>query len=164
MIPNNTYASFERFTRVVEDLGLMETEVTQVAGAYHTLQSDLEALLAIYDDKEAWYKEQNETTRSTHSGLSQVRYEYRRVDATRRLLRADLTGVGTTLETIGGKYQQRQSQLEALRHELNSELQWLQEVVGSLDPPGESRQQSAHSAEATRKALSQGPKPPSPIK
>ncbi|XP_019731488.1 death-associated protein kinase 2 isoform X2 [Hippocampus comes] len=133
MIPNNTYARFERFTRVVEDLGLMETEVTQVAGARHTLQSDLEALLAIYDDKEIWYKQQSETTRKQ---LSQVRYEYRKVEATRKLLRADLTGVRTTLETIGGKYQQRQSQLEALRHELNSELQWLQEVVHFLDPPG----------------------------
>ncbi|XP_061630463.1 death-associated protein kinase 2 isoform X1 [Phyllopteryx taeniolatus] len=130
---NNTYASFERFACVVEDIGLMETEVAEVTGAHPTLQGDLEALLAVYNDKEAWYKEENESTRKQ---LSQVHYEYRKVVATRRLLREDLTVVGTTLESISGKYQHRQSQLDVLRQELNSELQWLQEVMSSLEPQG----------------------------
>ncbi|XP_077423564.1 death-associated protein kinase 2 isoform X1 [Vanacampus margaritifer] len=133
MTPNNTYASFERFARVVEDIGLMESEVAQVAGAHRTLRGDLEALLAIYNDKEARYKEESESTRKR---LSRVCYEYRKVEATRRLLRDELTGVGSTLESISGKYQQRQNQLDALRQELDSELQWLQGVVSSLDPQG----------------------------
>ncbi|XP_077372961.1 death-associated protein kinase 2 isoform X3 [Festucalex cinctus] len=133
MTPNNTYASFERFAHLVEDISLMETEVAQVAGAHRTLRGDLEALLAIYDDKEAWYKEESESARKR---LSRVRYEYCKVEAAGRLLREELTGVGATLESIGGKYQHRQTQVDALRQELNSELQWLQEVVSSLDPQG----------------------------
>ncbi|XP_061679076.1 death-associated protein kinase 2 isoform X2 [Syngnathoides biaculeatus] len=132
-IQNNTYASFERFACMVEDIGLMATEVTQVAGAHHTLQGDLQALLAICTDKEARYKEENESTRRQ---LSQVHYEYRKVEGTRKLLREDLTAVGTTMESISEKYKLRQSQMDTLTQEMNSELKWLQEVMNSLGPQG----------------------------
>ncbi|XP_071391247.1 death-associated protein kinase 2-like isoform X1 [Centroberyx affinis] len=133
MPPNNTYANFERFAHVVEDISLMETGLSEVAGARHTLQGDIEALLSIYNEKEAWYKEESESARKQ---LSQVRYEFRKVEATRRLLQEDMKAVDASLESISGKYHQRQSQLNALRQELNSELQWLQEVMGSLHPEG----------------------------
>lgn len=133
MPQNNTYANFERFAQVVEDVGLMETGLSEVAGARHTLQGDIEALLSIYNDKEAWYKEESETARKQ---LSQVRYEFRKVEATRRLLQEDMKAMDASLENISGKYSQRQSQLDALRQELNSELQWLQDVMSSLHPEG----------------------------
>ncbi|XP_073327827.1 death-associated protein kinase 2 isoform X2 [Pagrus major] len=133
MPQNNTYANFERFAHVVEDVGLMETGLSEVAGAHHTLQGDIDALLSIYNDKEAWYKEESEATRKQ---LSQVRYEFRKVEATRRLLQEDMKAIDASLESISGKYSQRQSQLDALRQELNSELQWLQEVMSSLHPEG----------------------------
>ena len=133
MPQNNTYANFERFAHVVEDVSLMETGLSEVAGAHHTLQGDIDALLSIYNDKEAWYKEESETTREQ---LSQVRYEFRKVEATRRLLQEDMKAIDASLESISGKYSQRQSQLDALRQELNSELQWLQEVMSSLRPEG----------------------------
>ena len=133
MPQNNTYANFERFAHVVEDVSLMETGLSEVAGAHHTLQGDIDALLSIYNDKEAWYKEESETTRKQ---LSQVRYEFRKVEATRRLLQEDMKAIDASLESISGKYSQRQSQLDALRQELNSELQWLQEVTSSLHPEG----------------------------
>ncbi|XP_044049253.1 death-associated protein kinase 2 isoform X1 [Siniperca chuatsi] len=130
---NNTYANVERFAHVVEDVSLMETGLSEVAGAHHTLQVDVEALLSIYNDKEAWYKEESEAVRKQ---LSQVRYDFRKVEATRRLLQEDVKAIDATLESISGKYSQRQSQLDALRQELNSELQWLQEVMSSLHPEG----------------------------
>lgn len=130
---NNTYANFERFAHVVEDVSLMETGLSEVAGAHHTLQGDIEALLSIYNNKEAWYKEESETARKQ---LSQVRYEFRKVEATRRLLQEDMKAIDASLESISGKYSQRQGQLDALRKELNSELQWLQEVMSSLHPEG----------------------------
>lgn len=133
MPQNNTYANFERFAQVVEDVGLMETGLSAVAGARHTLQGDIEALLSIYNDKEAWYKEESETARKQ---LSQVRYEFRKVEATRRLLQEDMKAMDASLENISGKYSQRQSQLDALRQELNSELHWLQDVMSSLHPEG----------------------------
>uniref|UniRef100_A0A3B4YUJ2 non-specific serine/threonine protein kinase n=1 Tax=Seriola lalandi dorsalis TaxID=1841481 RepID=A0A3B4YUJ2_SERLL len=130
---NNTYANFERFAHVVEDISLMETGLSEVAGSHHTLQGDLEALLSIYNDKEAWYKEESETARKQ---LSQIHYEFRKVEATRRLLQEDMKAVDASLESISGKHNQRQSQLDALRQELNSEMQWLQEVMSSLHPEG----------------------------
>ncbi|KAM6926652.1 death-associated protein kinase 3-like [Lycodopsis pacificus] len=133
MPQNNTYANFERFAHVVEDVSLMERGLSEVAVAHHTLQGDIEALLSIYNDKESWYKEESETARKH---LSQVRYEFCKVEATRRLLQEDLKSIDASLESISGKYSHRQSQLDALRQELNCELQWLQEVMGSLHPEG----------------------------
>ncbi|XP_068169931.1 death-associated protein kinase 2 isoform X1 [Antennarius striatus] len=133
MPQNNTYANFERFAHVMEDVNLMEAELSEVAGAHHTLQGDIEALLTIYNDKEAWYKEESETARKQ---LSQVHYEFRKVEATRRQLQEDMKAIDSSLESISGKYSQRQRQLDALRQELNSELQWLQEVTSSLRSEG----------------------------
>lgn len=133
MPQNNTYANFERFSHVVENVSLMETGVSEVAGAHHTLQGHIEALFSIYNDKEAWYKEESESTRKQ---LSQVGYELRKVEATRRQLQEDMKAIDASLESISGKYSQRQSQMDALRQELNSELQWLQEVMSSLHPEG----------------------------
>ncbi|XP_041652233.1 death-associated protein kinase 3 isoform X1 [Cheilinus undulatus] len=132
---NNTYANFERFAHVVEDVNLMEMGLSEVAGARHTLQADIEALLSIYNDKEAWYKEESETTRKQ---LSQVHYQFRKIEATRMLLQDDMKAIDTKLESISGKYNHRQSRLDALRLELNSELQWLQEVMSSLHSEGAS--------------------------
>ncbi|XP_078023998.1 death-associated protein kinase 3-like [Epinephelus lanceolatus] len=133
MAQNNTYANFERFAHVVEDASLMQTELSEVAEARHTLQGDIEALLSIYNDKEAWYKEESESARKQ---LSQIRYEFRKVESTRRLLQEDMKSIDATLESISGKYSQRQSQLDSLRQELNSELQWLQDVMSCLHPEG----------------------------
>ncbi|XP_053740856.1 death-associated protein kinase 2 isoform X1 [Synchiropus splendidus] len=131
MTPNNTYVNFERFAQVVQDIGAMESGLTEVAGAHHTLQEDIEALLSIYNEKESWYKEESETARKQ---LSQVHYEFRKVESSRKLLQEDMRGVNACLQSISTKYQQRQSQLDGLRQELNSELQWLQGVVSSFHP------------------------------
>uniref|UniRef100_A0AAQ6IIG7 non-specific serine/threonine protein kinase n=1 Tax=Anabas testudineus TaxID=64144 RepID=A0AAQ6IIG7_ANATE len=133
MPQNNTYANFERFAHVVEEISLMETGLSEVSGVHHTLQGDIEALLSIYNDKEAWYKEESETARKQ---LSQVHYEFRKVEAARRLLQEDINGVDSSLESISGKYVRRQSQLDSLRQELNSELQWMQEMMSALHPQG----------------------------
>lgn len=133
MPQNNTYAEFERFAHVVEDVSLMEIGVSDVAGAHRTLQGDIEALLSIYNGKEAQYKEESESARKQ---LSQFRYEFRKVEAQRRQLQEDTRDIDASLESISGKYVQRKNQLDSLRQELNSELQWLQEVLSSLNPEG----------------------------
>ncbi|XP_053175052.1 death-associated protein kinase 2 isoform X2 [Scomber japonicus] len=130
---NNTYANFERFVHMVEDINMMQTGLSEVAGARHTLQVDIEALFAIYSDKEAWYKAESETARKQ---LSQVCYEFRKVEANRKLLQEDMKAVDASLDSISGKYKQRQSQLDTLKQELNCELQWLEEVMSTLHPEG----------------------------
>lgn len=133
MPQNNTYANFERFARVAEDVSLMEVGVSEVAEAHRTLQGDMEALLSVYTGKEAWYKEESESARKR---LSQVRYEFRKVEAQRRQVQEDLQDIDAGLGSVGGKFSQRQSQLDSLRQELNSELQWIKGLMSSLHPEG----------------------------
>ncbi|XP_061917131.1 death-associated protein kinase 2 isoform X2 [Entelurus aequoreus] len=149
MCQNNTYANFERFSQAVEDIGSMEMGVAQVAGAHRTLQGDLEALLAIFNDKEAWFEKEKESARKQ---LSQIRCEFHKMEITRRLLQEDLTGVGTTLDCVSGKYQQRQSHLDTLRQELTSELQWLQEVMSSLHLQGAATLEELQAQQALTKS------------
>lgn len=133
MPPNNTYTNFEHFAEVVEEVSLMETSLTDITGAHQSLQGDVDTLLSNYNEKEAWYKREGESVRKQ---LSQVRYEFRKVEASRRLLQEDMRTVDASLETISGKYLQRQSCLSSLRRELTTELHWLQEVMSSLNHMG----------------------------
>lgn len=133
MTHNNTYANFERFAHVVEEIGLMQTGLSEVAGARRTLQTDIDTLLQIYNEKEAWYKEESETARKR---LSQACHEFRKVEATRKVLQEDMKSIDACLENMSGKYSHRQSQLDALKQELSSELQRLQEVMSSHHPDG----------------------------
>lgn len=129
MTPNHTYANCKRLAHMAENVSQMETGLASVAEAHHSLQGDLESLLSIYNEKGAWYKEEGEAARKQ---LSQVRYEFRKVEATRRMLQEEIGTVDDCLENISGKYRQRQKHLSSLRQELLTQLQWMQEVIGSL--------------------------------
>ncbi|XP_067090574.1 death-associated protein kinase 2 isoform X2 [Osmerus mordax] len=133
MSPNNTYVNFERFAHMVEEVSLMENGLTGVTGAHQSLQGDVDTLLSIYTKKEALYKEEGENARKQ---LSQVCYEFRKVEASRRLLQEDLLAVDASLESISGRYVQKQNRLSTLRQELTTELHWLQELMRSLNHEG----------------------------
>ncbi|KAK7912663.1 hypothetical protein WMY93_012874 [Mugilogobius chulae] len=133
--PNNTYANFERFAQVVEDIEQMESAFVTLASAHDSLQEDLDAMVSIYNDKEAWYKEESEGVRHE---LSQIRYEFRKVEAVKRNLQEDMTAFSSSLDAISDRYRERQEHFDWLRSELSNELKWVQEVVGSfpLDTTG----------------------------
>uniref|UniRef100_A0A8C6LMI0 non-specific serine/threonine protein kinase n=1 Tax=Nothobranchius furzeri TaxID=105023 RepID=A0A8C6LMI0_NOTFU len=133
VLHNNTYANVERFAHVVEHIGVMEAELSEVSGANRTLQCDVEALISIYNNKEARCKEESDAVRKQ---LSQTCYEIHNVETSRRLLQQDIKALDISVESISRKFNQRQSQLDALRQELNSELHWLQELIGPLHPDG----------------------------
>uniref|UniRef100_A0A672MPX7 non-specific serine/threonine protein kinase n=1 Tax=Sinocyclocheilus grahami TaxID=75366 RepID=A0A672MPX7_SINGR len=130
MPPNNTYVNFERFANVLEDISLVEMGIENVAQKRESLQDDVEALLSIYIEKEAWYKEESERIRQE---LSQVRYEFRKAEALRKGLQEDLRTTDDSLASIDSRYLTREAHLSSLRQELNAELRWLQEVMGSLN-------------------------------
>ncbi|XP_026058544.1 death-associated protein kinase 2 isoform X2 [Carassius auratus] len=130
MPPNNTYANFERFANVLEDISLVEMGLEKVAQNRESLQDDVEALLSIYTEKEAWYKEESESIRQE---LSQVRYKFRKAEVLRKGLQEDLRTTDTSLASIDSRYLTREAHLGSLRQELNAELRWLQEVMGSLN-------------------------------
>ncbi|XP_036390937.1 death-associated protein kinase 3-like isoform X1 [Megalops cyprinoides] len=129
MPPNNTYANFERFAQVVEDIALMETCFGNITGVHTSLQDDIDALVSIYNEKESWYKEESESVRHE---LSQIRYEFRKVEAMKKHLLDDMRAVDASLTSVSTRYLERKSHLDALRQELSSELKWVQDVVSSF--------------------------------
>ncbi|XP_060030310.1 death-associated protein kinase 2 isoform X4 [Erinaceus europaeus] len=66
---NSSYADFERFDRVVEEVAWVARGCGVLAGAQATLRDDLDALLSIYSEKEAWYREEGERARRDVSRL-----------------------------------------------------------------------------------------------
>lgn len=115
---------------MVQDISLVEMGLEDVAQKRECLQGDVEALLSIYGEKEAWYKEESESIRKE---LSQVRYEFRKAEALRRSIQDDLRTADASLSSISGRYLTREEHLSSLRQELNAELRWLQEVMESLN-------------------------------
>ncbi|TRZ00441.1 hypothetical protein DNTS_013419 [Danionella cerebrum] len=130
MPPNNTYINFERFAQVEEDVSAMEGTFSQLASAHDSLQEDIEALESIYSEKELWYKEESESIRHE---LSQLRYEFRKVEAQRRGVHEDLKRVDVSVIRVVERFKERQSRFEALQKELCDELQWVQDVVASFN-------------------------------
>lgn len=128
MPPNNTYINFERFAHVMEDVALVDRGCHALAGTHDTIQDDVEALVSIFNEKEAWYREESESARHD---LSQLRYEFRKVTSLKKLLRKDIQATGSSLGSMARKLDHLQGQFEALRQELSADLQWIQELVGS---------------------------------
>nr|XP_058913744.1 death-associated protein kinase 2 isoform X2 [Kogia breviceps] len=129
MPPDNTYVNFERFACVVEDVARVDQGCRALAGARDTIQDDVETLVSIYNEKEAWYREESE--RARHD-LSQLRYEFRKVESSKKLLREDIRATGSRLRSTARKLDHLQAQFEALGQELLADLQWLQELVGGF--------------------------------
>lgn len=129
MPPNNTYVNFERFARVVEDVAQVDQGCRALAGTHDTIQDDVEALVSIYNEKEAWYREESESARHD---LSQLKYEFRKVESLKKLLREDIQATGSSVGSMARKLDHLQAQFEALRQELSADLQWIQELVGSF--------------------------------
>ncbi|XP_048188798.1 death-associated protein kinase 2 isoform X3 [Perognathus longimembris pacificus] len=128
---NNSYVNFERFAHVVEDMARVDQGCRALAEVHGILQDDVEALVSIYNEKEAWYREMNESARHD---LSQLRYEFRKVESLKRLLREDLQVTGSSLGGVAKKLDHVQAQFEALRREVSADLQWMQELVGGFQP------------------------------
>ncbi|XP_040269578.1 death-associated protein kinase 2-like [Bufo bufo] len=126
MPPNNTYVNFERFAQVVEDLTGAEKELSSLATNSDSLQEDIEALISIYNEKEAWYKEENENVR--HS-LSQLRYECRKVESTKKNLNHDIHFVEASVESVAGRYRDLESRYESLSIEITEDLKRIQDLV-----------------------------------
>lgn len=133
MPPNNTYVNFERFAQVVEDIDQMESSFISLAVAHDSLQEDVDAMVSIYNEKEVLYKEESEGIRHE---LSQIRYEFRKVEALKRILQDDMQAFGSSLNGLNNRYQERQNHFNDLRLEVSNELKWVQEVMCSSPMDG----------------------------
>ncbi|NXU95524.1 DAPK3 kinase, partial [Xiphorhynchus elegans] len=129
MPPNNTYINCERFARVVEDVARTERGCGALVASHDSLQEDIDTLVSIYNEKEAWYKEENESVRHK---LSQLRYECRKIEALKRHLQDEIQAVDTSVTGMAGKYTDLQGHYESLRQELAEELKWIQDLMSSF--------------------------------
>uniref|UniRef100_A0A3P9LXN5 non-specific serine/threonine protein kinase n=1 Tax=Oryzias latipes TaxID=8090 RepID=A0A3P9LXN5_ORYLA len=129
MPPNNTYMNFERFAQVMEDIEHMESLFMSLAANHDCLQGDVDGIVSIFNEKEAWYKEESEGIRHE---LSQIRYEFRKVEASKRSLHEDMQAFSCSLSAVSNRYQERHKHLDSLRQDIGKELQWLQEVVAAV--------------------------------
>lgn len=114
----------------MDDISLIDSSLEEVAQKRECLQDDVEALLSIYNEKETWYREESS---SVGQGLSQLRYEFRKAEARRKDLQEDIKATEASLDIISSRYLERQAQLSSLSEELNTEMQWLQEMMSSLN-------------------------------
>ncbi|XP_077325768.1 death-associated protein kinase 2 isoform X1 [Lithobates pipiens] len=126
MPPNNTYVNFERFAKVVEEVSSAEKELSSLTVNYDSMQEDVEALISIYNDKETWYKEENENVRHN---LSQLRYECRKVESMKRNLHHDMLLVETSIVNLSGRYNELEVHYEALSIELKEDIKQIQDLV-----------------------------------
>ncbi|NXF84361.1 DAPK3 kinase, partial [Sclerurus mexicanus] len=129
MPPNNTYANCERFAHVLEDVARTERGCGALAASHDSLQEDIDALVSIYNEKEAWYKEENESVRHK---LSQLRYECRKIEALQRHLQDEIRAMDTGVTGMAGKYTDLQGHYESLRQELAQELKWIQDLMSGF--------------------------------
>ncbi|XP_038602440.1 death-associated protein kinase 2 isoform X1 [Tachyglossus aculeatus] len=133
MPPNNTYINFERFARAVEDIAQVERGFSALVESRSALQADVDALVSIYNEKEAWYKEEHENVRHD---LSRLRYEHRKAESRKKHLRDDILGIGSHVGSISGKCARLGSRYESLGRELADHLAWIQDLMGSFQLEG----------------------------
>ncbi|KAG8440191.1 hypothetical protein GDO86_006114 [Hymenochirus boettgeri] len=129
MPPNNTYVNFERFAKVIQDLSCAEQGFSSLATNYDSLQEDVDALFSIYNEKETWYKEENENVRHE---LSQLRYECRKVESMKKNLHNNMCFVESSLGSLSIKYSELQARYDSIGQELSKDLQWIQNLVNGL--------------------------------
>ncbi|KAG7276241.1 hypothetical protein CRUP_018623 [Coryphaenoides rupestris] len=144
---NTSYADAERVVRLAEDVGLMDTELCDVEDARRALRGDVEALLRACDRQESRGRRESDSARKQ---LSRVHFEFRKVEASRRLLQEDLRAVEAGLDGVGAKHHQRRRQLSGLRSEMIDQLQWLRGVIGELQTEGGGGGNSAYNKEVTQ--------------
>ncbi|KAG5847977.1 hypothetical protein ANANG_G00131990 [Anguilla anguilla] len=58
MPPNNSYAQFQRLSRVMEDMAAAEEGLRALGRGRRACRDDVAALLAIYEEKEGWYRDE----------------------------------------------------------------------------------------------------------
>lgn len=129
MPPNNTYVNFERFSRVLEEIGAAEDALTQLERNRRACYDDVAALTSIFEEKEGWYKEEND---SICSELTRIRGELQRTQSQRRQNQEEMRGAMLTANTLKRKFTRLEGRYDALAEQLASEVRWVEEMVRSI--------------------------------
>ncbi|KAG9350774.1 hypothetical protein JZ751_024663 [Albula glossodonta] len=131
MPPNNTYVNFERFSQVMEEIAAAEEGLRQLERNQKSCRDDVAALLSIYEEKEGWYKEENE---SIEGDLGQIRLELQRTQAQRRQSQDEVRATLLSANALKRKFGRLENRFDSLAEQVASEVRWVEELVHSLAP------------------------------
>ncbi|NXS41299.1 DAPK3 kinase, partial [Balaeniceps rex] len=130
MPPNNTYINFERFSKVMEEVAAAEESLRELERNKKSFQEDIEALLSIYEEKESWYKEENE---SISQDLRQIRQELQKTEALKKQAQEETKSVVQVANGLKRRYRKLENHYEALAKQVASEMKFVQELVLSIE-------------------------------
>lgn len=130
MPPNNTYINFERFSKVMEEVAAAEESLRELERNKKSFQEDIEALLSIYEEKESWYKEENE---SISQDLRQIRQELQKTEALKKQAQEETKSVVQVANGLKRRYRKLENHYEALAKQVASEMKFVQELVWSIE-------------------------------
>ncbi|MGH0133575.1 UNVERIFIED_CONTAM: hypothetical protein FKN15_030887 [Acipenser sinensis] len=130
MPPNNTYVNFERFSKVLEEIAVAEEGLRELERNKLSCQEDIAALLSIYEEKESWYKEENE---SIEGDLGQIRLELQRTEAQRRQSQEEVRAAQLSANALKRRFGRLENRFEVLAEQVASEMKWVEELVLSIE-------------------------------
>ncbi|KAK6468096.1 death-associated protein kinase 3-like [Huso huso] len=130
MPPNNTYVNFERFSKVLEEIAVAEEGLRELERNKLSCQEDIAALLSIYEEKESWYKEENE---SIEGDLGQIRLELQRTEAQRRQSQEEVRAALLSANALKRRFGRLENRFEVLAEQVASEMKWVEELVLSIE-------------------------------
>nr|XP_020447038.1 death-associated protein kinase 3 isoform X1 [Monopterus albus] len=129
MPPNNTYVNFERFSQVLEEIAAAEEGLKELERNQRSCREDVAALLSIYEEKEGWYKEENQ---SISSDLSHIRQELQRTQAQRKKCQEDARVAMQAANILKRKFGRLENRYEVLAEQVATEVRWVEELVKSI--------------------------------
>nr|XP_028569627.1 death-associated protein kinase 3-like [Podarcis muralis] len=130
MPPNNTYVNFERFSKVMEEVAAAEEGLRELQRSKKSFREDIEALRSIYEEKELWYKEENE---AVGQDLRQIRQEMQKTEALKRQAQEEARSASLAANGLKRRYRKLENRYEALAKQLASEMKFVQELVRSIE-------------------------------
>uniref|UniRef100_I3M5C2 non-specific serine/threonine protein kinase n=1 Tax=Ictidomys tridecemlineatus TaxID=43179 RepID=I3M5C2_ICTTR len=130
MPPNNTYANFERFSKVLEEVAAAEEGLRELERGRRLCREDVEALTAIYEEKEAWYKEESD---SLGQDLRRLRQELHRTEALQRQAQEEARGALLGASGLKRRFSRLENRYEALAKQVASEMRFVQDLVRALE-------------------------------
>lgn len=129
MPPNNTYINFERFSQVLEEIAAAEEGLRDLERNQQSCRDDVAALLSIYEEKEGWYKEENQ---SISSDLSYIRQELQRTQIQRKKSTEEARFTTQAANVLKRKFGRLENRYEMLAEQVASEVRWVEELVKSI--------------------------------
>ncbi|XP_013924030.1 PREDICTED: death-associated protein kinase 3 [Thamnophis sirtalis] len=130
MPPNNTYINFERFSKVMEEVAVAEESLRELQQSKKSFREDIEALRSIYEEKELWYKEENQ---AISQDLRQIQQEMQKTETLKRQAQEEAKSTSLAANRLKRHLRKLENRYEALAKQMASEMKFVQELVRSVE-------------------------------